>query len=121
MQNYIKLKRRQKGRKATTYTKSQQKPKNCFNIFSVPGAPTQNVDFAIPGQSTPVSATVPQSQNAVIPQNQRQVESSSYQKSSIPLVSQKPSYQSHDSPKSKAMSFGETTVLGEALLVKQQF
>lgn len=93
--------------------KSQQKPKKTVSTsFSVPGAPPQNVDFAIPGQSTPVSATVPQSQNAVIPQNQRQVESSYYQKSSIPPVSQKPSYQSHDSPKSKAMSFGETTVLG---------
>ena len=94
--------------------KSQPKPKKTVSTsFSVPGAPTQNVDFAIPGQSTPVSATVPQSQNTVIPQNQRQVESSSYQKSSIPPVSQKPSYQSLDSPQSKAMNFGETTVLNE--------
>lgn len=94
-----------------TQKNQQTSKKTAPTSFAVPGAPTQNVDFAISGQSTPVSATVQQSQNAVITQNQRQVESSSYQNSSIP-VSQKPSYQSFDSPQSKAMNFGDTTVLG---------
>lgn len=81
--------------------------------FAVPGVPNRNSDFAIPGQSTPVSATVnqPQSQNSVIPQNQCQVTSNSYQSASIP-ISQKTSCQSFDPPQSKAMNFGETTVLG---------
>lgn len=100
-------------KKQSTKINQQVSKNNGSTSFTVPGAPIQNADFAIPRQSTPVSSTVnqPQSKKSVISQNQRNIPVSSYQNNSIPIY-QNSANQSYDEPKSKVMNFGDTTVLG---------
>lgn len=79
--------------------------------FAVPGASNRNSDFAIPGQVSPVSTTINQPQGAVNAQSQYQTSVNSSQSVSQPVY-QKPANQRNDLPQSKAMNFGDTTVLG---------